>query len=340
MKRIYQNLLLALFSIFMVFIVMETTLRFLGYGNLIIYDPDPKLFWKPKANQNCYTKFGRKPVRVNSKGTRGNEFENYKPKNVFRIISLGDSKTFGWGLNESETYSSLLESSLQNFFGDSLHVEVINAGVNAWSYSQLLTYLKGIGITYNPDLVIVADANLWTQFSEHSSKTFVNKMMKQVWLKNLLRRSSIYHFFVEVKLQKVYYKYRKKFIPIDPKNDILFKEQQHENSYVFFEDNIRDIFRLLNEHNVKSLMLYIPHKMEVISDRKSMVLPIKQRVSAAYSVPLIDFTQSFRQYSKRLYLEGDPVHPNVEGNRIIAEEIFRFLTEELKRPTPFLSEAK
>ena len=125
---------------------------------------------------------------------------------------------------------------MQNHIGDSLKIEVINAGVNAWSYAQMYIYLRDVGLRYNPDIVILADANLWTQFSEESSKEFIDKMMKRVWLKNLLRRSAIYHFVIEVKLKKYYEKHRTKFIPVDPNRDEVFKEQQTKKSNVILQE--------------------------------------------------------------------------------------------------------
>ena len=89
-KRVLENSALLFGSMLLFLSLLEIIFRLLGYGNLVIYQPDPKLFWKPLPNQNCYTKFGHKPVHINSKGTRGKDFDQIKPKSVFRIISLGD----------------------------------------------------------------------------------------------------------------------------------------------------------------------------------------------------------------------------------------------------------
>src|SRR6266850_3822339 len=132
-KRLAQNLALSLGVFLLCAGAFELLLRLNGYGNLEIYEPDPLLYWRLKPNQNCYTKVDHKPVHINSHGTRGPEFQSQKPTNSFRIISLGDSKTFGWGLSESETYSSLLEKWLQERVGTHYRVEVVNAGVNAYS---------------------------------------------------------------------------------------------------------------------------------------------------------------------------------------------------------------
>src|SRR5689334_7437091 len=51
-------------------VVAEVALHLMGYGNLEVYDPDPRLYWRLKPNQNCFTKVNHKPVRINSLGTR------------------------------------------------------------------------------------------------------------------------------------------------------------------------------------------------------------------------------------------------------------------------------
>ncbi len=66
-------------------------------------------------------------MHINAHGTRGPDFVVPKPANTIRILSLGDSRTFGWGLGDQETYSSLLQDGLQRDLGNSRKVEVINA---------------------------------------------------------------------------------------------------------------------------------------------------------------------------------------------------------------------
>src|SRR6266508_1615646 len=96
-KSLLQNLGLSVASLVFCLTLIEVVLRLNGFGNVEIYEPDPVLYWKLKPNQNCYTKIDRKPVHINSEGTRGPEFQPAKPANTLRIVSLGDSRTFGWG---------------------------------------------------------------------------------------------------------------------------------------------------------------------------------------------------------------------------------------------------
>jgi lysophospholipase L1-like esterase len=325
-----QNLALIFLSFAIFLIIIEITIRFFEYGNLVVYQPDPKMFWKPVPNQRAYTKFGRKLVTINSKGTRGKDFDKSKPKNVYRIICLGDSRTFGWGLSESETYSGLLNERLQEFVGNKVKIEVINAGVNAWSYAQMYVYLRDIAIHYEPDMVLLADANLWSQFSEESSQDFRKKMLWRVRLKNILRRSAIYHFLIEVKLRKIYEKYRTKFIPIDPKSDSYFLSEQKERPYYYFDEQIDRIINLLMMYKVEALFVHIPEKTSLSLFEKPQILSIKEKISKKYNIKIVDVTKEFREATKYVYLPSDPVHPSAEGSKIIADRLFDHMSKEIE----------
>jgi len=310
--------------------VFEAVLRLCGFGNLEIYEPDPKLYWKLKPNQNCYTKIGHKPVHINSQGTRGPEFQTEKPANTIRILSLGDSRTFGWGLTDEETYSHRLERLLQAYVGQNKKVEVINAGVNAWSYPQMLVYFRDFGLRCRPDFVILADANLWTQFSEKNSPDFVKKFAWRVRLKNLLRRSAIYDFVLEVELRKLYEPARNLFIPVDPKQDALFKAQQQSDPDAVFREAIEGICELAQTHHVQPALLFLPPQYDLAANAPvDGVLQMKSAAAAKFAVPLVDLTPDLRPYGKMLYLDADLLHLNAQGNAIVAEQLFETFTNRL-----------
>jgi hypothetical protein len=85
--------------------------------------------------------------RINSKGLRDNETTYEKPDGTFRIVLIGDSFTFGWGVPIEKHFSTLLEGYFKN-------VEVINMGIEAYGIDQELIYLQLEGFRYEPDLVI------------------------------------------------------------------------------------------------------------------------------------------------------------------------------------------
>lgn len=330
-KRLLQNLGIASATILVFLIVLEIALRLAGFGNVEVYDPDPVLYWKLRPNQDCYTKIDRRPVHINSRGTRGPEFEVPKPPGTFRILSLGDSKTFGWAVSEADTYSVRLEGLLQEHVGPGTKIEVINAGCNAWSYPQMRFYFRDIGLKYQPDLVLIGDGNLWTQFSEQNSPEFIRSFMNRVRLKNFLRRFATYHYVVEYKLKAIFEIQRAKFIPVDPASDALFKEQQQKDPDAFFRQHIEGLCTLAISNRVQPVLIFIPYIDQALAGETNRALNAKLQVSRQWNVPLIDTTAVLTPRRRELFMDADTVHLNLEGNAVIARQIFETLTNLVKR---------
>jgi len=174
--------------------------------------------------------------------------------------------------------------------------------------------------------VMLADANLWTQFSERTSPEFVRKFMWRVRIKNFLRRFATYHYIIEYQLQAFYERTRQKFVPIDPKQDQLFKEEQQKDPDAFFRDYIERICSLSLSNHIKPVLLYIPttEQLEVTAD--SPVLRAKKQVASRFGVPLVDLTPDLKPEGSNLYLEADIAHLNVRGNVIVANKLYAVLT--------------
>jgi hypothetical protein len=93
--------------------------------------------------------FEGKLLSSNSHGLRGRAERDYaKPPGVLRIVTLGDSFTFGEEVGDDETWSRQLEELLPGS-------EVLNLGVHGYAHDQMLLYLQEEGVRYHPDLVIL-----------------------------------------------------------------------------------------------------------------------------------------------------------------------------------------
>jgi lysophospholipase L1-like esterase len=331
-KGLLKNLAFSAAVFLLCLAVVEVVLRFNGYGNLEVYQPDPKLYWRLKPNQECFTKVDHKPVHVNSLGTRGREFSPQKPPDTIRILSLGDSKTFGWGMSDGETYSAILEKSLQRT-NSSKKVEVINGGVNAWSYPQIASFFQQYAHEWKPDIVIIGDANPWTQFPEEPDAEFLKKFLWRVRLKNFLRRFALFHYVVEAKLQKVYEHQRRRFVPVDAKQDTLFKEQQQKDPDALFRESIDKICAFALTNGIQPVLIFIPFQDAMTATNTTMdgALRAKRQVSAKYQVPFHDFMEDLRPQAKDLYLEGDTVHLTGAGNEIIGRRLAEIVSSLLKQ---------
>jgi lysophospholipase L1-like esterase len=95
-------------------------------------------------------------VRINPQGLRDFEHSLMKPKDIYRIMMLGDSTTFGWGVRLEETAAKLLERQLNGLgAAQRRKFEVINAGVGNYDTVQEVTYYVTQGHAFHPDLVIL-----------------------------------------------------------------------------------------------------------------------------------------------------------------------------------------
>ena len=150
------NLSLLLFSTLIALFVSEIALRLLGFTPLYV-SPERDQFWKydsllgwahqPGQEGIFETPQFRSAVRINEKGLRDRSHTYERQGDNDRILVLGDSFAWGYGVEESERFSQQLE--------ESLGAEVINAGVSGYSTDQELLWYQNEGINYEVDLVLV-----------------------------------------------------------------------------------------------------------------------------------------------------------------------------------------
>jgi len=91
-------------------------------------------------------------ARINNLGYRGENLDPRKRKQ-YRIATLGDSFTFGWGVDDEDTWSRVLEKNLRN---RGLDVEVMNLGQPGTWPTQYAEIAERALPVLRPDLVVVA----------------------------------------------------------------------------------------------------------------------------------------------------------------------------------------
>jgi lysophospholipase L1-like esterase len=84
---------------------------------------------------------------------RGADPQPRKPPTV-RILVLGDSLAWGFGVTDEETFAARLENLLTDAY-PGLYIQVLNAGVPGYGTADQLAFLQSRGAKLEPDLVIV-----------------------------------------------------------------------------------------------------------------------------------------------------------------------------------------
>ena len=126
-------------------------LRVFAESEVVPFALQPNL----QTNHLGYTREFDHKVRTNNLGLRGKDIFLEKQENVFRILMLGDSMTFGWGVEDEQTVSALLEKRMNDLLPDK-RIEVLNAGFSdGYSPDSYYAFMRDVGLRLQPDLVIV-----------------------------------------------------------------------------------------------------------------------------------------------------------------------------------------
>jgi lysophospholipase L1-like esterase len=110
------------------------------------FEPNDRWFWQPRPGAQYVNE------TINEDGYRGERFPLARGAR-FRIVTLGDSSTMGYGVSEREAWPRRLEAILRE---GGREAEVLNLGVVGFTSLQGLLYYEGKAKEYDPDLVIAA----------------------------------------------------------------------------------------------------------------------------------------------------------------------------------------
>jgi lysophospholipase L1-like esterase len=103
---------------------------------------------------NLDRRIGSFHLRTNSLGFRGPEVAAAKPAGTFRILVLGDSVAFGWGVDDDATFVRRFEAEA-NAAGKPPRIEVVNTALPMYDSVQQLAVLRDFGLALQPDLVVL-----------------------------------------------------------------------------------------------------------------------------------------------------------------------------------------
>ena len=175
MQSFLKNSSIILINTLLLFIFIEITVRFatsirysdfkyLTYGfkfNNTIYSTIGIPNYRPYTrgyfafpNNKIFNKldWSSKPLKINNLGLRGPDINLIKELNTYRIVTMGASSTFGYTVNDDETYAAVLQDILnENFLNNNF--EVINAGLPWFSTKDILVLFENLVIKLNPSIV-------------------------------------------------------------------------------------------------------------------------------------------------------------------------------------------
>lgn len=140
-------------------------------------------------------------ARINALRMRGPAAVREKPDDAFRVLFLGDSVTFGLGVDDEECFADLLRQELS--LDDGRRLEILNAGCPGYTAVDEYLFLERYARGLRPDLVVVffvpddlprdySDREKVTQDASSKSvlrRFFDSPVLHEVYLKQLLKHA-------------------------------------------------------------------------------------------------------------------------------------------------------
>jgi len=300
---------------------------------------------------DSYNRFRGKPFaddwnfKLNSYGFKDKEFSD-KRENVYRILGIGDSFSFGVVPYEYN-YLTLIESQLQLENAD---VEVLNMGIPSIGPKDYLSLFVREGLSFQPDMVLLSFF-VGNDFNESKKRKFYEHSYI----------GSFFHYILNLRS-----KYEGKIIHGKAKycddcpnfNQKQYLQIEYNRSFIYLVDN-ENFFDILDnalyylnqfrsickDQGIEFVVVIIPDELQINQDLQRKIketypdiekskwdITLPNRTLSnklnALGIDNIDLYEYFADMSYQLYRPRD-THWNIAGNKFAANIIQKYIRKYL-----------
>lgn len=254
-------------------------------------------------------------VRTNEMGLRDDPLQPKGP-HEFRILALGDSVTFGWGVDHDQVFSTRLERLLSEKL--KRPVTVINTGVGSYNTVQERAFLEHYGLALHPDLVILLYVNNDIEvhrrpFSPWSERSLSGKSPPEVAMM-LLGKSWFYRLAVHA-VEHGWVGSQTESVHVSKTGKSV--------GWTASMNALHDIVRISQESNIPAALFYF--RWQASSAEMSLMEDVRHAVAP---LPVEDVGQWFEaQDIRHLMNSRVDTHPNAEGHKVMAEHMAKYLED-------------
>ena len=339
MRAAGKNLLAAGIGVLFSLALVEGSAR--GMASVLGVSPymkyDANIGWKATPNTEKLHKSAAPAFEVtyqiNAHGYRGAYYDRQKPSGVRRIVLLGDSVGFGWGIPEGRHFAALLDAALAD-------TQVINLSLSGYGTDQEYLRLKEEGLAFSPDLVILQvtpndfDEIQYAFYNQKPKPLFTRQPDGTLQLANVpvqgdsARAQEFYGNSIPLPfrewlgwnsyaynwLNEKYYGIRRRSAPDHLKPLPRFSPA----SLAMFRDIVAMLKRTLDDAGIRLLIVHAAADVSA------------QRPFNDVSVPVLDLSSAFADYERtsgQPAMFSDGFHWNERGHAIVATETVKALTD-------------
>jgi hypothetical protein len=345
-----KNLTTLFISLLLIFFITEIGLR-LFYPQIVVcpvnsdwQKSDTELPYLIKSNyKGKMFRYAQYDItfNTNSQGFRNlKDISLRKPEGVKRIIFIGDSFTFGWGVGDPETFAYLFEQGLNS---KRRQVEVVNAAVYGFDIDEYRILFDRM-LKFNPDIIYIGfclenDFNYTVRCgatikeelrAERKNMAFyIREYINSLHIVSLIR-DRLYILFPSVR--SIMLK-----SGVNNKRDIFLKEYPVSLKLLLKEtqNSLAEMNNICKARNIKFVVILIPLREQVYC--RSALNAFKDYdaerpnqaiidILKANKIHYIDLLPQFLNVSgasaERLYFDSDP-HLTKAGHMLTAEILLK-----------------
>jgi lysophospholipase L1-like esterase len=271
------------------------------------------------------TTYGKR-IERNKFGFREKEIVMPKLEGQYRIFFLGDSFTWGVGLDPDETLPKLIEKSLRRNHPE---VEIINGAIPGDNTVQQLSRLKRFGLKYQPDaVVLVYNPNDVEHQEEYKVRTHQKPAVNLV---TILKQHSRLLALSASQIGSLKRKMHGRRSSMAAWYEQLFERcvKDHEG-WIASKTALREIADLCRQENIRFVVVIYPFMIE-LEDYKGKAAHQKIKATAeALGVPALDLLPFFEGRSgEEFWITYSDNHPNRKAHEIAVSAAAPFIEKEL-----------
>ena len=303
-------------------------------------DPELEVVLKPHFCGKLIGSEFRNSVRTNGAGYRDSQEFSEDKHGAYRIFALGDSYTFGWGVEQDQTYLSVLGRKLALEMGR--NVDTFNLGV--WSYGTL----QEIKVfdrfrNYQPDLVILQFYGR-DGFVQESGNDLVDNYLFREWYQtahlpqNQRHRSNVEASVIAHERWTEYLAQHCNLCRIGVLAFGAFAKsgfhpkgnpQLRDAAWQITQDALRNFDRDLQSLNIKCILLWIPPPGTVHEQDASVANRLKS--FGLGNVVVVSPLELMRADVRKYYYSLD-THWRPAGHELAAELLLQTIKEKALLP--------
>lgn len=307
----------------------------------IRYRADPALVFSLEPGQAGFT--ADRSATINERGFRGPVIPYARTPGATRILYLGDSITFGYGVDEREGFT---QRTVELLSKRGLRIESINSAVPSYNSEQEITFLAKEGVRYQPDWVVVGIC--WNDINEKSgvrvsrNGSLIEEASDDASIAGRLWDSRIgFELRNVVKRSRLLYSAMRGFRAItgkaQPESHDTFRSDViagHDSDKVArgwtrMQNDMHRLAELSRQYGFRPLLVAFPMSLSVDGTHPNSSYPARLReIAVREQLPMIDLHPVYQAQFKgheSLFLAYDADHPNAAGHMLAAQAIADYI---------------